>query len=334
LTFTVAEGTISRVAPGTLGHVEGGLYDLCFHQLPESLCGQIEQKLDLGEIYAMPFEQGDDFMGTVAIVTNREEGLVHRDEIELLVNQAGLALKRKRVEESLKKYAENLKRSNEDLERFAYVSSHDLQEPLRAIVSYTQLLERRYKGQLGADADEYIHYIVDGGKRMQLLISDLLEFSRVTTRGSDLSRTNSEDVLQKALWDLKIPIEESGAEVTHDPLPSVLADESQLQQVFLNLIANAIKFHREGVPPKVHISARWKGGMWEYSVQDNGIGIEPEYYHKIFIIFQRLHGREQYSGTGIGLALVKRIIERHGGRIWVRSEPGKGSTFSFTLPAG
>ncbi len=333
LAFTVAEGTVSRVLPGSLARVEGGLHDLSFRQLPEPFCCQLEQELALGAIYVMPFVQAEDFMGTVAILTDRTEGLVHRWEIELLVNQAGLALKRKKVEEALREHAENLKRSNEDLERFAYVSSHDLQEPLRTIVSFTQLLQRRYSGQLDPQADEYIEFIVSAGKRMQALINDLLDFSRVASRGSDPKRISSDTILRETLAALRVQIEKSGASVTHDPLPAVLADASQLHQVFSNLVANAIKFRREGVPPKVHVSARWKDGMWEFSVADNGIGIEPQYYDRIFIIFQRLHGRDKYSGTGIGLALVKRIVERHGGRIWLESEPGEGTTFYFTLPA-
>ncbi|MDI6875616.1 MAG: PAS domain S-box protein [Methanomicrobiales archaeon] len=239
----------------------------------------------------------------------------------------------KRYAAELREYARNLKRSNEDLERFAYVSSHDLQEPLRAIVSYAQLLERRYKGQMGPEADEFIRYIVDGGRRMQALINDLLEYSRVTSRGRPFEVAVADAVLAAALQNLRSGIERSGAVVTHDPLPAVLADPTQLQQVFQNLIANAIKFRREDEPPRIHIAAERDGSMVRFSVRDNGIGIEPQYFDRIFVIFQRLHGREKYSGTGIGLAICKRIVERHGGAIGVESEPGKGSTFHFTLPA-
>ncbi len=239
---------------------------------------------------------------------------------------------RKRAEERLRVYAENLKRSNEDLERFAYVSSHDLQEPLRTIVSFTQLLERRYKGQMGREADEYIDYIVDAGKRMQALINDLLEYSRVTTRGGEITESDSEMALEQAISNLRSQLEASGTAVTHDPLPAVLADPPQLVQVFQNLISNAVKYRREDEPPKVHVSAERRNGYVQFSVADNGIGIEPQYFDRIFVIFQRLHGREKYSGTGIGLAVVKRIVERHGGAIRVESEPGKGATFFFTLP--
>ncbi len=257
------------------------------------------------------------------------------DESGALVGAKGYIIddtERYRAEEALRRSMISLKRSNEDLERFAYVSSHDLQEPLRTIVTFTQLLERRYKGQMGPEADEFIQYIVDAGKRMQALINDLLEFSRVTTRGGPPTETESQAVLEHALSDLASTIAASGATISHDPLPAVLADPSQLQQVFANLISNAIKFRREDEAPRIYISALWKDGMWEFAVSDNGIGIEPQYLEKIFVIFQRLHGREKYPGTGIGLAIVKRIVERHGGRIWVESGPGKGSTFYFTLP--
>jgi light-regulated signal transduction histidine kinase (bacteriophytochrome) len=186
---------------------------------------------------------------------------------------------------------------------------------------------------MGAEADEYIHYIVEGGRRMQSLINDLLEFSRVKTRGSDLKPTDCNAVLAETLATMKSRILESGAEVASDTLPPVVADASQLQQVFQNLIANAITFHRDGVSPRVRITARRLNGVVEFSVADNGIGIEAQYFEKIFVIFQRLHSRAKYEGTGIGLPLCKRIVERHGGRIWVESEPGAGSTFFFTLPA-
>jgi PAS domain S-box-containing protein len=240
---------------------------------------------------------------------------------------------RKKAEEALKKYAVNLKQSNEDLERFAYVSSHDLQEPLRNVVTFTQLLQKKYGGQLGTEADEYIQFVVDAGKRMQALIRDLLEFSRITTKGSNLEKTDSEAVLQDTLMNLKVRIERCNASITHDPLPQVMADASQLRQVFQNLIGNAVKFRKRDAPAVVFVSAHRLDGMVQFSVRDNGIGIEPEYFDKIFVIFQRLHSHGAYEGTGIGLALCKRIIERHGGKIWVESEVGQGSTFSFTLPA-
>jgi PAS domain S-box-containing protein len=238
---------------------------------------------------------------------------------------------RKRMEEALKEKTEELARSNKDLEQFAYVASHDLQEPLRMVTSYVQLLAQRYKGKLDSDADEFIGFAVDGAVRMWKLINDLLTYSRVGMRGNGLEPTDSEAVLAQSLRDLKVAVEENGALVTHDPLPTVMADHPQLGQLFQNLIGNAIKF-RGKEPPRVHVSARRSGNEWTFSVRDNGIGIAPEYSERIFIIFQRLHSRQEYAGTGIGLAICKKIVERHGGRIWVESEVGKGTTFYFTFP--
>jgi light-regulated signal transduction histidine kinase (bacteriophytochrome) len=225
----------------------------------------------------------------------------------------------------------DLKRSNEELQQFAYVASHDLQEPLRAVASFTQLLSQRYKGKLDADADEFIAFAVGGANRMQTLINDLLSYSRLETRGKPPEPTDSHDALGQALANLGTAIRESVALVTNDDLPKVLADEGQLVQLFQNLIGNAVKFHGKE-PPRVHVSAALQGREWLFSVRDNGIGIAQEYQERIFSIFQRLHSREEYPGTGIGLALCKRIVERHGGTIRVESEPGSGSTFFFTLP--
>jgi PAS domain S-box-containing protein len=239
---------------------------------------------------------------------------------------------RKRAEEALKEKTEELARSNQDLEQFAYVASHDLQEPLRMVTSYVQLLSQRYRDKLDSDAGEFIGFAVDGATRMWKLINDLLTYSRVGTRGKELESTDCEAVLNQSLNNLKVAIEEKGAVVTHDPLPKVMADNLQMGQLFQNLIGNAIKF-RGNEPPRIHVSASRKGNVWTFSVRDNGIGIAPEYAERIFIIFQRLHGRNEYDGTGIGLAICKRIVERHGGRIWAESEVGKGATFYFTLPA-
>jgi PAS domain S-box-containing protein len=226
---------------------------------------------------------------------------------------------------------EELNRSNEELGQFAYIASHDLQEPLRMVASYTQLLSRRYKGKLDAEADEFIAFAVDGAGRMQRLIQDLLAFSRVGTKGQELLDTSSEDALRQALVNLRGAIEESGAQVTHDPLPSVLADEMQLTQLFQNLIGNGIKYQNPGVP-RVHISAVMNGEKkWTFAVKDNGLGIDSQYFERIFGMFQRLHKREEFAGTGIGLAICKKIVERHGGAISVESQPGQGSTFSFAL---
>ncbi len=199
------------------------------------------------------------------------------------------------------------------------------------ISSYLQLLQRRYQGKIDEKADKYIYYAVDGAARMQILINDLLEFSRVTTKAREPEPTDSEFVLNQVLSNLELYIKENKATVSHDPLPEVMADNTQLAQVFQNLIANGIKFHGEKAP-KIHISAEKKASEWLFSVQDNGIGIDPQYSEKIFEVFKRLHKKEEYPGTGIGLAVCKKIVERHGGRIWVESELGKGSTFYFTLP--
>jgi PAS domain S-box-containing protein len=228
---------------------------------------------------------------------------------------------------------EELRRSNEELQRFAYVASHDLQEPLRSIISFSQLLDRRYKGRLDADADDYINFIVEGGNRMQSLIRDLLQFSRLETGARPLVRVDARRAVADALAVFNGQIADAGGEVTVEPLPTVTADPAQLEQVFANLIGNAIKYRRPDVPPKIRISANRTGGWWQFAVADNGIGIEPEYYDQIFVIFQRLHTKDAYPGTGIGLAIVKRIVERHGGTVSVESTPGEGSTFIFTLPA-
>ena len=240
---------------------------------------------------------------------------------------------RKRAEEERERLLHDLERSNAELEQFGYIISHDLQEPLRMVASYTQLLEKRYKGSLDADAEEFIAYAVDGSKRMQNMIQSLLSYSRVGTRGKPFEPTECESVFKQALDNLKVTIDESGAGVTHDPLPRVIADETQLIQLFQNLLANAIKFRGEE-QPRIHVSAKQDSNECLFSVSDNGIGINPEYFDRIFVIFQRLHGREEYPGTGIGLSVCKRIVERHGGRIWVESQPGEGSTFHFAIPKG
>jgi PAS domain S-box-containing protein len=242
-------------------------------------------------------------------------------------------LDRLRAEEQLKRTLSELERSNKELEQFAYVASHDLQEPLRMVASYTQLLAQRYEGQLDDKAKKFIDYAVDGAVRMQRLINDLLAYSRLNTQGKTPEKVDSHAVLGEALRNLSTAIEENRAIVINDDLPIVRADATQLLQLFQNLIGNAIKF-RSGESPRIQVSACDLGREWRFSVKDNGIGIDPQFADKVFVIFQRLHTRQEYSGTGIGLAICKRIVERHGGRIWFESEPGKGSTFYFTLPKG
>ena len=231
----------------------------------------------------------------------------------------------------LEQQTQELARSNSELEQFAWVASHDLQEPLRMVASYTQLLSKRYKGKLDADADEFIDFAVDGAARMRRLINDLLQLSRVGTRAKEFAATDCEAVYDRALLNLQAAVEDSGALVTHDQLPTVLGDRTQLGQLFQNLIGNAIKF-RGDEQPTVHVGVERKNGQWEFGVRDNGIGIDPEYAERIFVVFQRLHDKGHHPGTGIGLAVCKKIVERHGGRIWVASQPDEGATFYFTLP--
>jgi len=263
------------------------------------------------------------------LIASKEALQNGRDELEARVKERTIELEM--INKQLQQKTGDLIRSNEELEQFAYVASHDLQEPLRMVTSYVQLLERRYKDKLDKDANEFIDFAVDGATRMHSLINDLLTYSRVGTRGKSLEPTDSETVLHLSLNNLRTAVEESGAELSYDSLPKVMSDSSQLEQLFQNLIGNAIKF-RGKEPPRIHISASPNGNRWVFSVRDNGIGIESEFKDRIFVIFQRLHGKDKYPGTGIGLAVCKKIVERHGGRIWVESELGKGATFYFTLP--
>jgi len=238
---------------------------------------------------------------------------------------------RQRAEKNLARKVEELARSNRELEQFAYVASHDLQEPLRMVANYTQLLAERYRGKLDEQADKYIHYAVDGATRMQTLIQDLLNFSRVGRQGPRLKRTDCNAVVEKTLKNLETAIKESSAVVNYDRLPVLMADSSQLVQLFQNLIGNALKFRRPETP-SIHVNAEKNNNEWVFSVTDNGIGIAPEYFEDIFVIFKRLHTRVEYPGNGIGLAICRKIIEQHGGRIWVEPRPEPGSSFKFTLP--
>jgi signal transduction histidine kinase len=301
-----------------------GLIEL-FHATKEPVVGDEELRLwrAVADQAAVAIENARLY----AVERERTDELVHTGE-QL---QQELAV-RKRAEEQIRRYADELTRSNQELQQFAYIASHDLQEPLRMVTSYLQLLERRYHGQLDADADEFIQFAVDGAQRMHELIRDLLAYSRVGTLGGPFVPVDCERVFGQVLDNLKVAIRESEATVTCDPLPAVMADPIQLGQLFQNLIGNAIKFRGQR-SPEIHVSATRHDGDWLISVRDNGIGIEAQYAERIFVIFQRLHTREEYPGTGIGLAVCKRIVERHGGRIWVESQPGQGATFSFTIPS-
>jgi len=238
---------------------------------------------------------------------------------------------RKQAQEEAARYSEGLKRSNEDLQRFAYVASHDLQEPLRTISSFLQLIEKRNRDLLDAESKEFISFAVSGANRLQIMINNLLEYSRLDSRGNPFVRVECGDILRKVIDDFRPEIERSDAIITFDDLPALMADPEQLGRLFQNLLGNALKFRGEE-PPRIQVAVRREERNWVFSVRDNGIGIDPKYKDRIFIIFQRLHTMETYAGTGIGLSICKKIVERHGGRIWVESEPGKGSTFCFTIP--
>ena len=238
---------------------------------------------------------------------------------------------RKQAQQALQQHAKELERSNAELEQFAYVASHDLQEPLRIVASYSQLLARRYQDKLDSDANEFIDFIVDGATRMQVLINDLLSYSRVGSRGQEFELTDLNQVIESTLHNLELSLQDNMATVTYDEMPTLMVDRVQMGQLFQNLISNAIKFHGDS-PPQIHLGVEQQAEKFVFRVRDNGIGIDPQYAERIFLVFQRLHGKKEYPGTGIGLAICKKIVERHGGRIWMESVPSVGSTFYFTIP--
>ena len=317
-------------------------FDVLFGAIHPEDRPEVEQKLrntvTLGEPYDVEFRvsRRDSCVRWIA-----SRGRLHGDRDGVALTMQGTvvditarkaAQEATRQRETLERTARELARSNDDLQQFAYVAAHDLQEPLRMVSSYTQLLAKRYKGRLDADADTYIDFAVDGAHRMQRLIEDLLAYCQVGTAGHDLRETSTEDALARALVNLRGAIDESGGAVTHGPLPTLIADPAQLTQLFQNVVGNAIKY-RGAEPPRVHVSAKkTRAGEWVFSMRDNGLGINPRYFEKIFLMFQRLHGRSEFSGTGIGLSLCKKIAERHRGRMWVDSVPGTGSTFYLALP--
>ena len=275
--------------------------------------------------------------GALAVDDLRDSEPWSSAEVGVLMAAARLVggtIEQQQSRATLAQYAADLERSNQELEQFAYVASHDLQEPLRMVTSFLTLLQRRYEGALDEKADSYIHFAVDGASRMQHLISDLLDYSRVTTRGEEPRAVDANDVVARVLNQLGPAIDDAGARVEVGDLPVVSVDETQLGQVVQNLISNALKFHGDA-SPEVHVSAcRADDGWWEFAVSDNGIGIAEEHVDRIFVLFRRLHTRDEYPGTGIGLAICKKIVERHGGRLWVVSTPGAGASFRFTLPPG
>jgi PAS domain S-box-containing protein len=272
--------------------------------------------------------------GSLRLISWSNTAILNSDgTIEYIIGSGIDITRRKEAEDGLRKKIDELARSNTELEQFAYVASHDLQEPLRMVTSFVQLLAKRYKGKLDTDADEFIAFAVDGANRMKELINDLLTYSRVSTESKEFKATDCMNVINHVITSLGLSIRESGAIITYDVLPIVMADSLQLVQLFQNLINNAIKFHSEK-QPKIHIGVERRQNEWQFYVKDNGIGIDLEYFERIFLIFQRLHSKDKYQGTGIGLAICKKVVEQHGGRIWVESEPGKGATFYFTIPIG
>lgn len=314
------------------------------------LTGRDGQQRPIEESIAPVLDENGRTVGLVLVfrdVTQRRlaeaEVQHYQENLEALVAERTAALKdlnsqlhqeiaeRELAQEIMAYQAQRLLQSNGELEQFAYIASHDLREPLRKIKSYTELLAKRYQGELDEKADKYIYYIVDGATRMQQLIADLLTYSRVGRAELSSTPTDLTAVLQKTIHDLEVAIHESQATVTWDTLPTLAVDQAQLSRLFQNLIGNALKFNAEQ-PPRIHISAEQKENHWLFSVADNGIGIEPRFMERIFLIFQRLHAQGEYPGTGIGLAICKKVVENHNGRIWLTSTPGQGTTFYFTLP--
>jgi len=349
-TFELAAAGIAHVVDGRFTRVNRSLCEILgrseaqllgssvkdvSHPEDRDVSDPIRKRILAGEAEAVRFEKrylrpgGQVVWAEVVIALVRNEARAPLYEIAIFHD----ITERKQAEAALAAAHDELKRSNAELEQFAYVASHDLQEPLRMVSSYTQLVQRRYGDRLDGDAKEFMGFVVEGAARMKQLIEDLLAYSRVGTRGKEFQPVEVEAPLRRAISNLRTAIEESSAAVTWDPLPTASADDMQLTQLFQNLIGNALKFRSSSVP-RIHVAAKELDAEWEFAVADNGIGIEPQYFERIFMVFQRLHNKTEYPGTGIGLAICKKVVERHGGRIWVTSQPGAGSSFHFTLPKG
>lgn len=300
---------------------------------PEAALGELIPE-DLGEIIAAIREKQEKVFYREVRIKDKvfSQNICFAEPFQVLRIYSMDITARKQIEERLQKTLLDLERSNRDLEEFAYISSHDLQEPLRKIANFSDMLVHQYQGRLDEQAERYFSYITDGAKRLQTLINDLLLYSRVGRAEMSMVPASLEEILKGTLSDLQALIQESGAEISHDPLPILQVNPYQIGQILQNLIVNGIKFH-DHQSPRIHLSARREGKEWLIAIRDNGIGFDARYAEGIFKVFKRLHAKEQYPGTGIGLAICKKIIERHGGRIWAESEPGHGSTFYFTIPA-
>ncbi len=310
-----------------------GKHFSCFYSAQDQAADKAQKELEIAAEQGQFSEEGwrvrkdgSRFWANVTLTAIRDADGKLRGFAKVTRDMTERRLAEQRIQHAM----EELARSNAELQQFAYVASHDLQEPLRAIAGCVQLLQQRFGGKLDGRADEYIGHAVEGASRMKALINDLLEYSRVGTRVNALRPADCNEVLKAAVRNLQPAVDEKKAIITNDPLPTIMADDGRLVQLLQNLIGNALKFTAERTPA-VHVSAAQVDGAWQFSVRDNGIGIEPQYRERIFGVFQRLHTRREYPGTGIGLAICKRIVERHGGRIWVESEPGKGTTFLFTI---
>ena len=322
--------TIFGFEPGSFGGTynafEKCLAEEDINHLRKAVKDAVENKIPFETVYRIRKNGSMNYISTKASIDRNQDG----NPIRMSGVCFDITDMKKGAERTLFRLNEDLLRSNRELEQFAYVASHDLQEPLRMVSSFTQLLALKYQDKLDSDAREYINYAVDGAVRMQNLINDLLEFSRIETKGKILQPADMNNPLRQAVNNLKIIIREKDAQVSSDDLPVLIADESQIVQLFQNLIGNALKFCKTS--PRIHVSASEEADHFRFVVEDNGIGIEEQYFSKIFRIFQRLMPKTQYEGTGIGLAICKRIVERHGGKIWVESEPESGSRFFFTIP--